>query len=69
MQYDVLSELIPAAKPGGRPRRVDLWEILNAILYVLVEGCRWPSLPGDFPAWQTVYTHFRLRPEQTKCDT
>jgi putative transposase len=36
-----------------------MWQILNAILYVLVEGCRWRSLPGDFPAWQTVYTYFR----------
>ena len=26
---------------------------------MLVEGCRWRSLPGDFPAWQTVYTYFR----------
>lgn len=27
--------------------------------YVLVEGVRWRALPGDFPAWQTVYTYFR----------
>ena len=26
---------------------------------VLVEGVRWRALPGDFPAWQTVYTYFR----------
>ncbi|MEA5451580.1 transposase, partial [Leptolyngbya sp. CCNP1308] len=37
-QYELLSDLLPAAKPGGRPRSVDLWEILNAILYLLVEG-------------------------------
>jgi putative transposase len=36
-----------------------MWEILNAIFYILVEGVRWRSLPGDFPAWQTVYTYFR----------
>jgi transposase len=50
--------LLPEAKPGGRPREVDLWEVLNAIFYVL-EGVRWRALPGDFPAWQTVYTYFR----------
>ena len=38
---------------------VDMWEVLNAIFYVLVEGVRWRALPGDFPAWQTVYTYFR----------
>ncbi len=58
-QYEFLSELIPEAKPGGRPRQVDIWQILNAILYVLVEGIRWRALPGDFPVWQTVYTYFR----------
>lgn len=58
-QYELLSDMIPEAKPGGRPREVDMWEILNAIFYVLVEGVRWRSLPGDFPAWQTVYTYFR----------
>jgi len=44
-QYELLSEMIPKAKPGGRPREVDMWEILNAIFYVLVEGVRWRSLP------------------------
>jgi transposase len=58
-QYEFLSDLLPDAKPGGRPREVDLWEVLNAIFYVLVEGVRWRALPGDFPAWQTVYTYFR----------
>jgi len=33
--------------------------VLNAILYVLVEGGRWRALPGDFPPWQTVYTYCR----------
>ena len=56
---DYLNDLIPEAKPGGRPRSVEMWEVLNAIFYLLVEGCRWLALPGDFPAWQTVYTYFR----------
>lgn len=58
-QWEVLEPLIPPAKPGGRPRSVAIWDILNAIFYVLCEGCRWRSLPGDFPNWQTVYTYFR----------
>lgn len=58
-QSELLSSLIPAPKPGGRPRCVDIWDILNAIFYILYEGCRWRSLPGDFPAWQTVYTYLR----------
>lgn len=58
-QYELLRDLLPAAKPGGRPRSVDLWEILNAILYVLVEGIHWRGMPHDLPPWPTVYTYFR----------
>lgn len=58
-QYECLSDMIPEAKPGGRPREVEMREILNAIFYILCEGCRWRALPGDFPKWQTVYTYFR----------
>ena len=58
-EYEFLRDQLPDAKPGGRPREVDLWEILNAIFYILVEGVRWRALPGDFPAWPTVYTYFR----------
>ncbi len=58
-QYEFISDMIPEPKPGGRPRKVDMWEILNGIFYVLCEGCQWRALPGDFPAWQTVYTYFR----------
>ncbi|PLZ40319.1 transposase, partial [Fischerella thermalis] len=43
---------IPEAKPGGRKREVDMWQVLNAIFYILLEAVRWRSLPGDFPAWQ-----------------
>ncbi len=56
-QFELISGMIPAPKPGGRPREVEISEILNAIFYLLCEGCRWRALPGDFPAWQTGYTY------------
>ena len=58
-QSDFLSDLIPEPQAGVRLRAVDMWAILNAIVYLLVEGVRWRALPVDFPAWQTVYTYFR----------
>jgi len=58
-QYELLRDLIPEPKPGGRPRTVDVWEVLDGLFYILVEGVRWRALPGDFPPWQTVYTYFR----------
>ena len=58
-QFATLQPLLPAAKPGGRPRSVDMWAVLNAIMYVLVTGIQWRALPSDFPKWQTVYAYFR----------
>lgn len=58
-QWDLLSSLLPASKPGGRPRSVNLRAILNAIFYVVVAGCAWRMLPKDFPKWKTVYHYFR----------
>lgn len=58
-EWLILEPLIPAAKPGGRPRTVDMREIVNGIYYVLRSGCAWRMLPHDFPPWQTVYGYFR----------
>jgi len=27
--------------------------------FSIYQACTWRNLPGDFPAWQTVYTYFR----------
>ena len=58
-QWELLSPLLPSSKPGGRPRTVDLREVLDGILYVLRTGCAWRMLPHDLPPWQTVYKYFR----------
>lgn len=58
-QWDCIKYDVPSAKDGGRPRSTDMRALLNAILYLVVEGCRWRALPHDFPAWQTVYSYFR----------
>ena len=32
-EWAVIAPLIPAAKPGGRPRKVDMRAVLNALFY------------------------------------
>ena len=42
-------------------RRRSKWplrELVNAILYVLKNGCLWRDVPGEFPPWGTVYWYF-----------
>jgi putative transposase len=57
-QWAVLEPWIPPARPGGRPRKTDMREVVNAIFYFTREGCSWRGLPHDFPPWKTVYNYF-----------
>src|SRR5512135_2428740 len=58
-EWAILEPLIPPAKSGGRPRSVEMRQILNGIFYLLRSGCAWRLLPHDYPAWSTVYDYFR----------
>jgi len=58
-QWKLLEPHIPPAKPGGRPRSVDMREVLNGILYVVRSGCAWRLMPHDLPRWSTVYDYLR----------
>ena len=55
-QFELIAHLIPAALAGGRPRTVEMWAVMNAILSVVVQGCKWRDIPADLPPWSTVYT-------------
>ena len=54
-----LEPLIPAAKPGGRPRKTEMRAAINAILYLLRTGCPWRWPHDGFPPRSTVYNIFR----------
>ena len=58
-QFKIIEPLIPQAKPGGRPRTVDISAIINGIIYKLKTGCQWEMIPKDFPPCKTVYHYFR----------
>ena len=57
-QWELIELVIPAVKPGGRPRGVSMREIINAMLYINRSGCQWDMLPHDLPAKSTVYEYF-----------
>ncbi len=60
-QWRLLQPLIPPAKPGGRPRTVDMRRLLDSLFYLLRTGCQWRHLPPPpaFLPWPTVYGYFR----------
>src|SRR5579859_1286840 len=57
-EWAILEPLIPPAKEGGRPRTINMREVLNGIFYLLKSGCQWRMLPKDFPNWKTVNHYY-----------
>jgi transposase len=57
-EWALIEPLIPPARRGGRPRTVDMREVVNAIFYVLGTGCQWAALPRDLPPRSTVFDYF-----------
>jgi putative transposase len=68
-QWKLVKPLIPPGEPGGRPRGVDMREVVNGILYLNRNGCTWRSMPHEFPKWITVYYYFRRFQKDGTWDT
>lgn len=57
-EWAVIAPLLPLPKATGRPRTVDLREVVNAILYMAATGCQWRMLAKGFPPYSTVQNYF-----------
>src|SRR5438093_11779690 len=60
-QWAIVEPMIPPAKQstrGGRPRKVDMREVLNTLFYLNRSGCQWEMLPHDLLPKSTVYDYF-----------
>src|SRR5918911_1849422 len=59
--WAIVEPLIPPAKRsprGGRPRTVNMREVLNTLFYLNRSGCQWDMLPHDLLPKSTVYDYF-----------
>ena len=54
----MIRDLLPAAESGGRPRSVDLREVVNTLMYQARTGCQWDYLPHDLLPKSTVWDYF-----------
>src|SRR3954468_3357411 len=57
-EWKIIAPFMPTRCHLGRPRKVDLRSVVNAILYILTTGCQWRALPRDFPPRTTVQGYF-----------
>lgn len=57
-EWSLIAPFMPTPRRLGRPRKTDLREVLNALLYIASSGCQWRMLPKDFPPYSTVQGYF-----------
>jgi len=57
-QWAIIEPLIPPAKHGGRPRKVDMREVVNTLFYQNRTGVQWDYLPHDLAAKSTAWDYF-----------
>lgn len=62
LEWQLIEPLLPIAAcqtpTGGRPEAHDRRAIVDAIRYLVDNGCKWRAMPADFPPWRTVYGFF-----------
>src|ERR1039457_4495339 len=52
-QYEKIKDSLPVQRGNVT---IDNLEVLNAILYVAEQGCKWRGLPSRFGNWHSIYT-------------
>src|SRR5918994_1663803 len=55
-QYEMIRPLLPVQRGNVRIANLD---VLNAVLFVAENGCKWRALPARFGKWHTIYTRLR----------
>jgi transposase len=62
-EWALIAPLLPVAAcqtaAGGRPEQHRRRVVVDAIRYVIHNGCVWRALPADFPPWRTVYGFYQ----------
>ena len=51
-QYEQIKECFPKQR---KPAKISNLNVLNAVLYVVENGCKWRSLPKEYGDWHVIY--------------
>ena len=54
-QIKIIEELLP--KPRKKAK-ISNEQFINALIYILENGCKWRALPEKYGKWHTVYMRF-----------
>ncbi len=65
-EWKLIAPVVNISAAVGRPRRVVMRAVWDAIQYIATTGCHWRQLPKDFPPVSTVrYYFYRFRDDGT----
>lgn len=65
-QFEKIKPILESARKKTHPRTLDLYDMFNAVLYILKTGCQWSALPHDYPKYKTVHSYFMKWNEEKK---
>lgn len=63
-QFEKIRPLLESARKTTKPRKLDLYDVFCAVLYLLKSGCQWSMLPSDLPKRSSVHAYFTIWKEQ-----
>lgn len=55
-QYNLIKPDLPKQRGNVKISNLDL---INAVLYIAENGCKWRALPEKFGNWHTIYTRLK----------
>ena len=59
-QFAEIELFLTSARKITAPRKLDLYDVFCAVLYILKTACQWRMLPSDFPKWRSVHSYFQI---------
>src|SRR3990167_6576630 len=59
-QFAEIEPLLLSARKITAQRKLDVYDVFCAVLYILKTACQWRMLPSDFPKWRSVHAYFQI---------
>jgi len=65
-QFESIRPILESARKKTAPRKLDLYDIFNGLLYIVDNGCKWHALPHDYPKYKSVHYYFMIWSKKRK---
>ena len=65
-QFERIAPLLEQTRKKTKPRKHDLHDVINGLMYVVKSGCQWRMLPQEYPNYRSVHAYFRIWSEVPK---